>query len=77
MTVQPVQPVQPIQPTTQPLQPLHPVRPGHPRQYAPTTDAGKRTDHRVAIRVCIYMAAAHFFGGFLFLLFYLGAHTGH
>ncbi|MFI9270267.1 DUF6126 family protein [Kitasatospora sp. NPDC052896] len=45
-----------------------------PPQYAPTTDAGKRTDHRVAIRVFIYMAAAHGFGGFLYLLFYLGAH---
>lgn len=45
--------------------------------YAPTTDAGKRTDHRVLIRVCIYMAAAHLFGGFLFLLFWLGGRTGH
>ncbi|WP_157537813.1 DUF6126 family protein [Kitasatospora azatica] len=45
----------------------------HPRpRYAPTTDGGKRTDRRVAIRVGIYMAAAHFFGGFLFLLFQLG-----
>jgi hypothetical protein len=44
----------------------------HPNHYAPTTDGGKRTDHRVAIRVLIYMAAAHVFGGFLFLLFYIG-----
>ena len=52
----------------------HPV---HPTTYAPTTDAGKRTDHRVLIRVLIYMAAAHVFGGFLYLLFFLGAHTHH
>lgn len=45
-----------------------------PQQYGPSTDAGKRTDHRVAIRVFIYMVAAHFFGGFLYLLFFLGGH---
>ncbi|GAA1265979.1 hypothetical protein GCM10009665_63870 [Kitasatospora nipponensis] len=49
----------------------------HPRpSYPPTTDAGKRTDHRVAIRVGIYMVAAHLFGGFLFLLFWIGGHRG-
>ncbi|GAB2738556.1 MULTISPECIES: DUF6126 family protein [Kitasatospora] len=49
----------------------------HPRpHYAPTTDGGKRTDHRVAIRVGIYLAAAHGFAGFLYLLFWLGAHRG-
>ncbi|GAA1986217.1 DUF6126 family protein [Kitasatospora viridis] len=43
-------------------------------QYAPTTDGGKRTDRRVAFRLFVYMAAAHLFGAFLFLLFWLGAH---
>ena len=46
----------------------------HPVRYAPSTDGGKRTDRRVAVRVFVYMAAAHFFGGFLYLLFWLGAH---
>ncbi|MDH6144939.1 MULTISPECIES: DUF6126 family protein [Kitasatospora] len=46
----------------------------HPNTYAPTTDGGKRTDRRVAIRVGIYMAAAHLFGAFLFLLFWIGGH---
>ncbi|WP_181442258.1 DUF6126 family protein [Streptomyces tateyamensis] len=44
----------------------------HPVRYAPSTDGGKRTDRRVAVRVFVYMAAAHFFGGFLYLLFWLG-----
>ncbi|MFE0459712.1 DUF6126 family protein [Kitasatospora sp. NPDC058965] len=45
----------------------------HPPRYAQSTDGGKRTDRRVAVRVFVYMAAAHVFGGFLYLLFWLGA----
>jgi hypothetical protein len=48
----------------------------HSTDYAPTTDGGKRTDRRVWIRVCIYMVAAHLFGAFLWLLFWIGGHQG-
>jgi hypothetical protein len=55
----------------------HPQRSSQPvRRFAPTTDGGKPTGRRVAVRVFVYMAAAHFFGGFLYLLFWLGAHRG-
>ena len=42
----------------------------------PVEDGSTRTEHRVNVRVFIYVIGLHVFAGFAMLLFFMGRHGG-